>query len=184
MTTTRTKMTADDLWRMPDDGQRHELIRGALTTMAPAGGGHGGVAGRITVAVGGHVLAKRLGEVLTADAGFLIERDPDPVRAPDVAFISKDRVPAGGLPIRFIPFAPDIAVEVLSPADSQPEVDEKTNQWLAAGTAMVWIVNPLNRTVAVHRSGRDPRVLREADTLDGQAVCPGFSVKVAEIFER
>jgi len=182
MTMTRTSMTADDLWRMPDDGQRHELIRGELTMMTPAGGGHGEIAMRVAFALMTHVKAKQLGTVLAAETGFYIARDPDTVRAPDAAFIARQRVPAAGLPAGFIPFAPDIAVEVLSPSDSQLDVDEKIDQWLAAGTASVWVVNPRGKTVTVHRSGRDPRILREHDVLEGEEVCPGFAVNVAELF--
>ena len=150
--------------------------------MAPAGGGHGKVAMSVAYALMAHVKARQLGDVVAAETGFIITRNPDTVRAPDAAFISKARIPAGGLPASFIPFAPDIAVEVLSPSDSQLDVEEKIEQWLHAGTAMVWVVNPRNRTVTVHRSDGDPRVLRENDLLDGQEVCPGFSVKVGELF--
>lgn len=182
MTTTQVNMTADDLSRMPDDGMCHELVRGELTMMAPAGGEHCGIAGKLSTLLGAHVMAKQLGMLLVAEPGFLLSRNPDTVRVPDAAFIAKERVPAGGLPKGFIPFAPDIAIEVVSPSDSLLDVEEKTEQWLQAGTAMVWIVNPRSRTVTVHRGGRDPRVLRESDMLDGEEVCPGFSVRVAEFF--
>jgi Uma2 family endonuclease len=167
---------------MPDDGLRHELIRGELTVMTPAGSEHGKIAGSVAILLGAHVRAKQLGEVLVAEPGFLIARNPDTVRAPDVAFISKEHVPASGLPKGYAPFAPDIAVEVLSPSDAQVDVEEKVDQWLKAGAALVWVVNPRGRTVTVHRSGRDPRVLRENDVLGGEEVCPGFSVRVADLF--
>ena len=182
-TQTKVTMTADDLWRMPDDGQRHELVRGELTVMTPAGGGHGKIAMKLGRLLGTHVEARQLGEVVAAETGFLIARNPDTVRAPDAAFISKEHVPPDGLPEGFIPFAPDIAVEVLSPSDSQLDVEEKIEEWLKAGAALVWVVNPRGRTVTVHRSARDPRVLRGNDVLDGEDVCPGFSVKVAELFQ-
>jgi Uma2 family endonuclease len=182
MTTTPLNMTADDLWRMPEDHLRHELVRGELTTSPLNGGQHGEVAMAVGSALATHVRAGQLGEVLAGGTGFIIARNPDTVRAPDVAFISKEHVPAGGLPKGFIPFAPDIAVEVLSPGDFQLDIEEKIEQWLQAGAATVWVVNPRGRTVTVHRSGRDPRVLRENDVLGGEDVCPGFSVRVAEFF--
>jgi Uma2 family endonuclease len=182
MTTTQLTMTADDLWRRPDDGLRHELIRGELTSMPLAGGRHGEIAMSVGSMLLTHVRSRQLGEVLAGGTGFIVARHPDTVRAPDAAFISKERVPAGGLPEGFVPLAPDIAVEVLSPGDAQVEVDDKTEQWRKAGAAMVWVVNPRGRTVTVHRSGRDPRVLRENDVLVGEEVCPGFSVAVAELF--
>jgi len=151
--------------------------------MAPAGGGHGEVAHRVGLLLGTHVRAKRLGKVVAAETGFIIARHPDTVRAPDVAFIAKARITPGGLPDNFIPFAPDIAVEVLSPSDLQLDVEEKIAQWLNAGTALVWVVNGRSKTVTVHQSGRDPRVLRANDVLDGAEACPGFAVKVSELFE-
>ena len=183
MTTTPKSMTADDLWRMPNDGMRRELVRGEITVMTPAGCQHGEITQNVSLVLGGFVKSKRLGKVLVSDPGFVIGRSPDTVRAPDVAFISKEHVPSGGLPKGFAPFAPDIAVEVLSPNDALVDVEEKTEQWLDAGTALVWVVNPRSRTVTVHRKGRDPRVLRGKDLLGGEEVCPGFSVPVAELFE-
>ena len=182
MTTTQTQlMTADDLWRLPDDGLRHELVQGELTVMTPASGDHGEIALNVGAILRAHVKANQLGRVLGAESGFIIGRNPDTVRSPDAAFISKDRAPAGGWP-KFVPFAPDIAVEVVSPSDSLLDVEEKIEQWLKAGTALVWVVNPRGRTVTVHRGGRDPRVLRESDALTGEDVCEGFSVQVAELF--
>jgi Uma2 family endonuclease len=183
MTTTQLTLTADELWRRPDDGLRHELVRGELTVMTPAGGEHGDIALAVGALLRAHVMARGLGRALGAETGFIIFRNPDTVRAPDAAFISKDRIPSGGLPKGYIPGVPDLAVEVLSPGDAQVEVEEKIDQWLQAGTAMVWIVNPRARTVTVHRKGRDPRILRENDVLSGEEVCPGFSVQVGEFFE-
>ena len=184
MTMTQTTMTADDLGRMPDDGQRHELIRGELTMMAPAGGGHGRIAMKLGARLATYVETKRLGEVCAAETGFIIARNPDTVRAPDAAFVSTKLIPSTGLPDGFVPFAPDIAVEVLSPSDSQLDVEEKIEQWLTGGTLLVWVVNPRNKTVTIHRPTRDPQVLREDETLGGESVCKGFSIKVAEIFGR
>lgn len=183
MTTAQMLLTAEDLWRLPDDGQRHELIQGELTTRAFEGGVHGQVAATVGMLLCVRVRAKRLGDVLAAGTGFILSRNPDTVRAPDAAFISKSRIPADGLPAGFIPFAPDIAVEVLSPSDSQLDVEEKIEQWLRGGTSLVWVVNPRSKTVTVHRSGKDPRILRENDSLGGEEVCPGFSAKVSELFE-
>lgn len=183
MTTTQTMMTADDLWRLPDDHMRHELIRGELTVMAPASTEHGRIAMALGSLLWTHVRARQLGEVMAAETGFLIGRIPDTVRAPDAAFVSKQRVPPGGLPKRgYAAIVPDIAVEVLSPDDAQVDVEEKVEQWLQAGAARVWVVNPRGRTVTVHRTGQDPRVLRENDMLEGEDVCPGFAVRVAELF--
>jgi Uma2 family endonuclease len=179
---TQTGMTAEQFWLMPDDGQRRELVKGEVVMIAPAGGGHGDVAMRLSWRLAAHVEGQGLGTVVAAETGFILSRNPDTVRAPDCAFISRTRIPAGGLPQTFIPFAPDLAVEVLSPSDAQMEIEEKVQEWLDGGTRVVWVVNPRRKTVTVHRANANPQVLRETDTLTGEDVVQGFSVSVAQIF--
>ena len=184
MPTTQTNMTAEDLFWLPEDHQSHELVRGQLTTTPFADSMHGVVALKMGSALYTHVKAKGLGEALAARTGFILARNPDTVRAPDVAFISTTRIPAGGLPDGYVPFAPNIAAEVASISDKYMDVIDKIEDWLSAGTALVWVLNPRKKTVTVHRTGRDPRVLREKDTLEGEEVCPGFAVKVSALFPR
>ena len=175
-------MTADDLWRRPNDGCRHELLRGELRTMTPAGFEHGAIVVNITAPLAEHVKSQRLGDVCGAETGFKIAVDPDTVLAPDAAFVRRERIAASGRPIGFWPGAPDLAVEVLSPSDTVYAVDEKVEAWLSAGSTAVWIVNPHRRTVTIHRSGTAVRTLSGADTLEGEDVVPGFRVPVADIF--
>ena len=171
--------TAEQLLRAGDIG-RCELIRGELRMMIPAGGEHGRITGKLTCAVGNHVMSRQLGTFYAAETGFILSRDPDTVRAPDVAFIRADRAapPARG----YVPGAPDLAVEVLSPDDRPGYVREKVAEWLEAGAHAVWVVDPRDRTVTVHTAGEAPTVLQGADTLRGGDVLPGFAVEVAEIF--
>ena len=122
-----------------------------------------------------------LGTVLGAETGFTLSRDPDTVRVPDIAFIRRDRLPVE-LPEGYWPAAPDLAVEVVSPNDTIREVDEKAKAWLAAGTMMVWVVNPAWHTVTVYRSATDIKTLTEDDELTGDDVLPGFRCRIAEIF--
>ncbi len=167
---------------MPDDGHRYELVAGELRKMTPAGWRHGTVAGHLHALLGPHVIAEGLGQVLGADPGFLLARDPDTVRAPDIAFIRKERL-EGDLPEEaFWPGSPDLAVEVVSPGDTTGEVDEKVGSWLEGGARMVWLVNPKWRSVTVYRSATDIRTLTENDELDGGDVVPGFRCRVGEIF--
>lgn len=107
---------------------------------------------------------------------------PDDVRKPDISFVRSDRFERGRLPKGFLPFAPDLAVEILSPGDLAIEVDQKVEQFLNAGTQLFWIVNPAIRTVRVHQADRTVRVLYAEDELDGGSVLPGFRCRVAELF--
>ena len=181
MALTQKLMTADELLRLPDDGQRHELVAGELRTMPPSGAEHGGLAAHVTVVLGQHVRAHGLGRVLAAETGFLLTTNPDTVRAPDVAFISWARATAPPVP-DYQPGPPDLAVEVVSPDDLYTEVEEKVAMWLEHGTQMVIVINPRRRTVAVHRSPTQIRYLTVADTLDGEDVVPGWALPVRDLF--
>jgi len=175
-------VTADTLFEMPDDGLRRELVRGEVRTMTPTGGLHGVIVARITVALGQYVEARHLGCVLGAETGFKLATAPDTVRAPDVAFVRRERIPADGPPEKFWPGAPDLAVEVLSPDDRIHEVDDKVDDWLRSGTREVWIVNPRRRSMTVHRLDQPSLTLRETDQLDGGDLLPDFTCRVATFF--
>lgn len=182
MATTATLMTVAELLAMPGDGfHRHELVKGELITMPPAGGEHGAIGSRADRRIGIFVEQNDLGEVFNADTGFIISTDPDTVRAPDISFVRKDRIPEEGIPKSFIRLAPDLAVEVISPSDSYTEVAEKVAQFLEAGTQLVVLIDPRARTIALHRRGSIDR-LTESDTLTLADVLPGFECAVAELF--
>ena len=181
MVTTKQLMTVDDLMGVPKDGWRYELIRGEIIKMAPAGHTHGRYASRIDRRLGTYAEDNNLGESYVADAGFRLATDPDHVRVPDVAFVRRERVEAVGDAPGYFPGAPDLVVEVISPNDRYTEVDEKVADWLAAGTRMVIVVNPRNRTVKVHTPD-GMRELTETDTIDGSDVAPGWRMAVADIF--
>jgi len=175
-------ITAEELLRMPDDGFRYELVKGELKRMAPAGSEHGATTINLTTPLDIHVKANNLGIVFGAETGFKIETDPDTVLAPDIAFVRHERIPKEGIPKGYWPGPPDLAVEVISPGDTYEEAEEKVAQWLSAGTAMVWVVNPRRRMVTVYRSLTDITVLTETDELTGNDVVPGFRCQVAKIF--
>jgi Uma2 family endonuclease len=182
MSTTHTLTTADELFLMPDDGFRYELVKGELRRMPPAGSEHGAVAINIAVVVAQFVKAHGLGVVFGTGTGFKIASEPDTVRAPDLAFIRRERIPPEGIPRGFWPGAPDLAVEVISPGDTYTEVEEKVCDWLNAGTRMVLVLNPRTRMVTVYTSPTDVVRLTESDTLDGGELLPGFTCRVAELF--
>jgi len=168
---------------MPADGFRYELVRGELRKMPPAGQIHGGYAANIVASLVVHTRTNGLGKVYTAEPGFLIELDPDHVRAPDAAFVSNDRLKQIGESTGFARGAPDLAVEVISPNDRYTDVDEKVADWLEAGTLVVVVVNPRNRTVKVHRSPNDITTLEESDSLDVGDVLPGWRMAIKDIFQ-
>jgi Uma2 family endonuclease len=175
-------MTADELLKLPRGRFRYELVKGELITMSPSGSEHGAIVVNLTVLVGQHVKANHLGIVFGAETGFKIADNPDTVLAPGVAFISRERIPESGVPKKYWPGAPDLAVEVLSPGDTAHEVEEKVGRWLAAGVRLVWTVNPRRKSVTAHRAPNDASTLSENDELDGEEVLPGFRCRVSEIF--
>jgi Uma2 family endonuclease len=175
-------ITADELLRMPGNGFRYELVQGALRRMSPAGFHHGRLIMNIATPLDQHVRAQKLGIVCAAETGFLLTKDPDTVRAADVAFIRQARIASETEVEGYWPGAPDLAVEVVSPHDLYTEVDEKVTDWLDAGTQMVIVVNPRKRAVTIYQSLNHITVLREQDTLDGNHVVPGWTLAVAAIF--
>lgn len=183
MSAIRTLVTAEELFAMPDDGMRHELVRGELRTMTPAGGEHGAVVLNLSVLVGLFVRKHKLGRGFSAETGFLIAADPDTVRAPDLAFIRRERMPASGIPKTYMKTVPDLVAEVISPGDRYAEVEEKVLEWLAAGVEIVWVLNPRTRTVTVHSRSEGVTVLSDRDELTGGSVIPGFTCRVAELFD-
>ena len=182
MTTTTELMTADELFLMPKDGCRYELVKGEMRKMSPAGSEHGAIIVNLTLLLAQYVKANQLGVVFGAETGFKIARNPDTVRAPDVAFVRRENIPSTGIPKQFWDGAPDLAVEVLSPGDAADYVEEKVDEWLKAGAGTVWVVSPKRRTVTIHHSLNEAITLRENDELTDENVVPGFHCRVAEIF--
>jgi Uma2 family endonuclease len=182
MAVVRQQVTADELLHMPDDGFRYELVKGELRRMNPAGSVHGRVTMSVAWRLARYVEENQLGTVYASETGFRLASDPDTVRAPDVAFVSRARVEMVGEVEGFWPEPPDLAVEVVSPGDSYAEVEEKVFAWLGAGTKMVVVVNPRQRSATVYKSPTDITALAEADVLHGGDVVPGFELAVGEIF--
>ena len=181
--TTAARHTAESVLRMPElRDVRYELVAGAIRVMEPAGAAHGLVEVRLLGLLLAHVRPRGLGELFTGDTGFVLRRDPDTVRAPDVAFVRADRLPSEGLDAGFPELAPDLAVEVASPGDTVGELGGKVAEYLDVGVRLVWVVDPANRTVTTYAADRSARLLAEADALDGGDVVPGFRCLVAELF--
>ena len=178
----KTLLTAEELLRLSTTGCRYELVRGELFEMPPAGGRHGNVAMQIGTLLNTHVCANQLGYGFAAETGFILQRNPDTVRAPDASFVAKDRLPMGDVPAGFLEVAPDLAVEVVSPSDSDREVQDKVEDWLRAGTRLVWVIYPTTCSAKVCRSLEEFQELSEDDSLDGGDVLPGFACMIRELF--
>jgi Uma2 family endonuclease len=138
MSTLIQRITADQLFGMKDDGFRYELVNGELRKMTPSGFNHGKVVARLTAPLTLHVEANRLWAVLGAETGFKLTSDPDTVRAPDIAFVKRERILASGETEKFWPGPPDLAVEVLSLSDTVYEVEDKVTSWLPERPRFGW----------------------------------------------
>ena len=180
-TTTRL-MTADELLAMPKDDCRYELVKGELITMAPPGGLHGSAGSRFDRRLGAFVEERGLGEVFI-ETGFILATNPDTVRLPDVSFVRVERIPANA-PLGYIPLAPDLAIEIVSPNDRYTQVATKVAEYLAAGTRLVVVVNPRERTITKHPAQGEVTQLGEGDTLTLDDVVPGFECAAAYLFGR
>ena len=182
MTTKHKLITGDELLLMPRDGNRYELIRGGLVEKMPTGNPHRLAVTQITIALGNYANANDYGEAGAGEPGYRLERDPDTVRAADVVWIAPSRIPEGtqGYP----DLAPDLAVEVKSPGNSNPEMAAKAAMWLSYGSREVWVADPERTTITVFRPGATPVSLEEDETLDGGDLLPGFSTPVWLLFRR
>jgi Uma2 family endonuclease len=175
-------MTAEDLMANPVPNMCTELVAGHLIVREPPGYRHGYVAAQLLLAIGSHVAANRIGRVLAAETGFTLFRKPDTVRAPDVAFISTERLP-DRLLHGYPEFAPDLAVEVLSPSDRRGRVLAKIGDWLDAGARLVWIIDPERRHARVYRADGTEAFVDADGMLDGEDVLPRLSIRLTDVLD-
>lgn len=160
-----------------------ELVGGRVVAVSPAGAPHTMVVGHVIRALSAWVAAHDLGLVTSGEGGYWVRRDPDTVRAPDVAFLSHAslaRWEAAGT--TYFPSAPDLAVEVLSPDDRWVDVEQKVADYFAGQGLAVWVLNPVSRTVHAFSEPGRVTVSTEGEALDGGDVLPGFSTPVASLF--
>jgi len=172
-----TGVTAEDVAALADDGYRYDLIGGQLIRVSPAGFRHGRLTAELARRLGTFLVEHpSLGVVVGAETGFVLARDPDSVLGPDAAFVRRDRLPAEAEWDGYLELAPDLAVEVVSPHDRWSYVTDKVETYLAAGVALVWVLDPRRRAVRVYRADGSEQRLRAAsgDSLDGEQILPGF----------
>lgn len=187
MVATPNPITAEQLWTLDLPHKRTELVRGRLIVCEPPGLRHAEIVGRIAYALVAHVRnapgpSGTVGRVFAGDPGFWIERNPDTVRAPDVAFVSHERLPTA-VPVGFAALAPNLAVEVLSPSDRAGTVLAKVADWLSAGAELVWVIDPDRRVARVHRADGSVALVGSQGSLDGESVLPGFALPLVELFD-
>ena len=184
MTTTKEKLlTADDLLKLHSKEVRGELIRGVLCQTMSTGTKHGKIVMKLGFLLGSVVIPHRLGTLVGSDSGILLERDPDTVREPDIAYFSAEKMPLGEDLPGYTEIIPDIVVEIVSPSDSWQSVHDKASMWLRFGVPLVWVAHPDWREVEVHSLGGAAFTLTDTDTLNGGDVLPSFTCKVSDIFD-
>jgi Uma2 family endonuclease len=177
---TTTLLTAEDLLELPDDGYRYELEWGVLRRMPQPSVRHG----RIILRMGRYLdmYADQTGGIVFTDGGVIVERVPDVVRGPDLAFVAADRLPPDWDFSGYLPFGPDLVIEVASPSDETREIEKRIAQYFAVGCRLIWPFDPDTRTVTARRPDGSSRNIGEGDVLDGEDVLPHFRLPVAEIF--
>jgi len=175
-------VTAEELERYSSDDRRSELVDGRIVRMSPVGVEHGRTVVRLIGLLDSHVRARDLGFVLT-EVGFKLASNPDTVRAPDVAFVRRDRIPTP-VPRGFLHGPADLAIEVLSPDDRVSEITAKVDEYLSAGVAVVLVVDPAHRVLTSHRRLSPPIVtVSPDDTIDLGDVVPDFIFRIGDVFD-
>ena len=179
-------ITAADLLAMERvPGKRYELVRGVLKEKAVGTGDPHSA----TVIRAGSVLlryadASDYGEARSGEPGYRLERNPDTVRCPDIAWFAPGRIPLGT--VGYPELTPDLCIEVASPSNARADrlLSDKAQMWLDFGACEVWVLNPEDTAVTRYRPGMPPAILSDDDILDGGDLLPGFGVAVWQLFRR
>jgi Uma2 family endonuclease len=180
-------MTAEEFLALPDDGKERDLIRGELREWdirTYRSRRHG----RTEARTAQHLWnwsdrqPEPRGEVMDGDVGFRIRRNPDTILGIDVAYISAELARKTPEDASVIDGLPTLMVEVLSPSNTQEQITEKVQQCLAAGVPLVWVADPVFRTVTVYRPGAEPELFNSHQELVGDPLLPGLRVPVAALF--
>jgi Uma2 family endonuclease len=173
-------LTVKDLREMGEEGEFCELVDGELVKMSPSFLPEARVVRTVQRLLDNFVYPRQLGEIFGPDLGY--ELTPHRVRAPDVSFVSAEKLVAYGNPREFAKVIPDLAVEVISQEVKYGYLQRKIRDYFEAGVRLLWIVDPAMQTVTVYHSPLDLRILTAADALSGEEVLPGFSCMVGELF--
>lgn len=179
MATITRALSPDALKELDQSGLKYEIVGGDVH-VSPAGLQHGDLNVRLTVKLALFVQQHGLGHVFDSSTGFRMPGGN--LRAPDVCFVAKGRLPQGKLPKGFGELAPDLVVEVLSPDAIPREVLDKIGEYLSAGVRLIWIIDPKTETAVAYRSLTELRQVSKEGALDGEDVLPTFTLSLAELF--
>ena len=179
---TAVLMTGEELLNLPEGGKKYELVKGELIEKIPSGGTHSELSAIIVRFLLNFIWGRDFGKIFGAETGFYLARDPDIVRAPDVAFMTLERWQAQPFPEKFLEGAPDLAVEIVSPNDRADEIRDKIFDFFDAGCRLIWVVYPRQNLVVAHFPDGTARTYRRTDTLDGGEVLPGFTLELTGLF--
>jgi Uma2 family endonuclease len=172
-------LTAEEaFWLNPVE--RWELVEGRIVEVSPVKKRHGRIVARLGRLLEEFVETRRLGEVYVGDVGFILRRDPDTVRAPDLAFIRTARLPEVEEET-FSSVVPDMAIEILSPSDRWAEVERKIAEYLTAGVASVWVLDPTRSEARIFQGGKAARILGVGDRLSDPELLPGLEIDIAAL---
>ncbi|MEG4283886.1 Uma2 family endonuclease [Microcoleus sp. A006_D1] len=166
------------------DGHRYEIVNGELIDMGNSGAKHGYVCSILMILLGGYVHIQKLGAMFDSSTAFKMKSGNK--RSPDVSFMAKQRLQGlDELPDGYLEGAPDLAVEILSPSNTVEEIHNKLVEYFENGARLVWVIHPKEQYVLVYRSAQSPdRLLKSADSLDGEDIVPDFTLAVAELFQK
>ena len=173
--------TEEELWALSHDGYSYEVWDGELKCVSPMGAEHGALTFNLSAEVSLCIRRQHLGQCFAAQTGFRISEDPLTIFAPDFAFVSRAKMPAE-VPTKFLPVVPDLVLEVRSPGDRAGDVAEKVGRWLAAGTQIVWELNPRTKKLTVFRPDGPALELGEEGTLDAEPLLAGWKLELSSIF--
>lgn len=180
--TVPTRMTVEEFLDYPWGDIDAELVEGEVRVTPMPAYGHSVLVQTILFAIRDHIAPRKLGAVYGDGIGYQLPHRAETLRGPDVSFVRAERVPARARMRGVLQFAPDLAVEVLSPGDTYTETDEKLEDFLEAGSRAAWLVDPRRRRVVVFVPGQPRRVYAEDSVLDGAPVLPEFTMPVADVF--
>lgn len=175
---TAARVSVEDMYHMPRDGRKYELIEGELT-VTPAGMKHEAIGVSLAVELARYLEKNPIGRVFGSSTGYRLADDI--LLSPDVSFVRAERLPGGVAPEGFGEFAPDLAVEIVSPGDTMTTIERKAQLYLSHGARLVWVINPKLARATIYRPDGSARVLHGEDALDGESVLPGFTCRLADL---